>query len=83
MSKLLNSGGIVGVSAIFITLESGYIFRPKFWKISVGRIEEEIKFIEKLIHMGKDIYGNNFATTGDVNTLNMCKTMLKKLKPSE
>jgi hypothetical protein len=83
MSVLLNSGGRVGVSAIFLTLESGYIFRPRFWKISICRLEEEIKYIEELIHMGKDICGNNFAGTGHINTLNMCKTMLKKLKPSE
>jgi hypothetical protein len=82
MSPLINAGGRVGVSTIFLTLESGYIFRAKGWKWSINRLEEEIKYIEEILSTDKDIYGNKFAKTGHINTLNMCKVMLKKLKPN-
>lgn len=69
MSQLLNSGRRVSSLFLEIAIHSDNIYKVKKWKSIIYRLEEEIKLSECKKELG-------------VDRIEMCKNILKKLRPN-
>ncbi len=84
MSQLLNSGGRMSSLALSILSRNDTILKVKGWKVIILRLEKEIELIEQLISAeNMSVFKKTFVSDRDINTLNSCKKILKRLKPND
>lgn len=83
MSQLLNSGERLSSLALAIISKNDNILKVKGWKFIVLILEKEIELIEQLISAENiSVFKKTFVSDRDINTLNSCKKILKRLKPN-